>query len=178
MKPKQKVTVWSLIKLAAYSFTLAFIVKIFVFSPFVVEGASMQPTLHTNDYLFVNKAAIHISNINTGDVIIIKKVNDPKYYVKRVVGLSGDHVSIIDGVLNVNGKPIKEEYLNSKLKQEYKQYLQFKQVTVPKHSYFVMGDNRLNSKDSRNGLDYIKQSEIVGKAEMIYFPFNRLKLIH
>lgn len=176
MKTKQRIS-WELIKLLAYSFTLAFIIKLFIFSPFVVEGASMQPTLHNEDHLFVNKIALHLSEVERGDVIIIKKENDPKYYVKRVVGLNGDKIEIKDGILNVNRKPIKEDYLKKELKDEYNQYLHYDQVTVPDNSYFVMGDNRLNSKDSRNGLDYIKDSEIVGKAQIIYFPFNRLEFI-
>lgn len=176
LKTKQN-TAWELIKLIAYSFTFAFIIKIFIFSPFVVEGASMQPTLHNEDHLFVNKVALQLSDVHRGDIVIIKKENDPKYYVKRVIGLNGEKIEIKDGILNVNGKSIKENYLNKELKDEYKKYLQYDQVTVPKNSYFVMGDNRFNSKDSRNGLDYIKESEIVGKAQIIYYPFKRLKSI-
>jgi len=176
LKKKQNIP-WELIKIIAYSFTFAFIIKLFIFSPFIVEGASMQPTLHNEDHLFVNKVTLQLSDVKRGDVIIIKKDNDPKYYVKRVVGLNGDKIEIKDGILKVNGAPIKEDYLDKELKGEYKKYLQYDRVTVPKNSYFVMGDNRLNSKDSRNGLDYIHDSEIVGEAQIIYYPFKRLKFI-
>jgi len=176
LKKKQNIP-WELMKIIAYSFTFAFIIKLFIFSPFIVEGASMQPTLHNEDHLFVNKVTLQLSDVKRGDVIIIKKDNDPKYYVKRIVGLNGDKIEIKDGILKVNGAPIKEDYLDKELKGEYKKYLQYDRVIVPKNSYFVMGDNRLNSKDSRNGLDYIHDTEIVGKAQIIYYPFKRLKFI-
>jgi signal peptidase I len=171
-------SLWELGKIVAYTLMIALIIKIFIFTPFIVEGSSMQPTLHNHDRLIVNKAIFHVSDVNRGDVVIIQKVNDPKYYVKRVIGLEGDRIEIHNGVLFVNGKAVKEEYLNKSLKKEYERYLQFGQVEVPKNSFFVMGDNRLNSKDSRNGLDYIQHTEVIGKAEMIYFPFNRLKIVN
>ncbi|WP_255294895.1 signal peptidase I [Bacillus sp. AFS041924] len=177
MKTRKKDSAWQSTKLIVYSFTIAFVIKIFVFSPFLVEGASMQPTLQNHDYLFVNKASFHISSINRGEVVIIKKQNDPKYYVKRIIGIPNDHVHITNGTLFINGKHTTEDYLNEKLRSVYKEYLQFNQVKVPNNSYLVMGDNRLNSKDSRNGLGYIKQSEIVGKVEGVFYPFDRLRII-
>ncbi|MEE6450958.1 signal peptidase I [Gottfriedia acidiceleris] len=178
MKLRKKESSWQTFKIIVYSFTIALIVKIFIFSPFIVQGASMQPTLHNQDYLFVNKVSFHISSINRGEVVIIKKQNDPKYYVKRIIGLPSDKVNLTNGLLYINGKHITENYLNDHLKNVYKEYLQFNQVKVPSGSYLVMGDNRLNSKDSRNGLGYIKQSEIVGKVEGVFFPFDRVRIIH
>ncbi|WP_235822108.1 signal peptidase I [Gottfriedia luciferensis] len=178
MKTKKKDSSWQTIKLIAYSFTIAFIIKLFIFSPFIVEGASMQPTLHNHDYLFVNKASFHITSINRGEVVIIKKQNDPKYYVKRIIGMPNDQVNITNGVLHINGKSIDENYLNASLRTEYKEYLQFNQVKVPNNSYLVMGDNRLNSMDSRNGLGFIKKSEIIGKVEGVFYPFNRVRVVH
>ena len=137
----------------------------------------MQPTLQNHDYLFVNKASFHLSSINRGEVVIIKKQDDPKYYVKRIIGRPNDSVNITNGKLFINGRPITEDYLNNKLREEYKEYLQFNQVKVPSNSFLVMGDNRLNSKDSRNGLGYIKQSEIVGKVEGVFYPFDRVRII-
>ncbi|PGL71189.1 signal peptidase I [Bacillus sp. AFS055030] len=178
LKIRKKDSAWQTFKLLIYSFTIALIVKVFIFSPFIVQGASMQPTLHNNDYLFVNKASFHLSTINRGEVVIIKKQNDPKYYVKRIIGLPNDTVHLTNGNLYINGKQVSENYLNDHLKNVYKKYLQFNQVKVPNQSYLVMGDNRLNSKDSRNGLGYIKQSEIVGKVEGVFFPFDRVRIIH
>ncbi|PFH83618.1 signal peptidase I [Bacillus sp. AFS088145] len=178
LKIRKKESTRQTFKIIVYSFTIALIVKIFIFSPFIVQGASMQPTLHNHDYLFVNKASFHISSINRGEVVIIKKQNDPKYYVKRIIGLPGDNVNLTNGLLYINGKHITENYLNDQLKNVYKEYLQYNQVKVPNGSYLVMGDNRLNSKDSRNGLGYIKQSDIVGKVEGVFFPFDRVRIIH
>ena len=177
LKTNKSDKTWQSIKLLAYAFTFAIIIKLFVFSPFIVEGASMQPTLHNHDYLFVNKAKFHLTSISRGEVVIIKKEDDPKYYVKRIIGLPSDDVNIVDGILHINGKAVSENYLNTKLKNVYEEYLQFNQVQVPKNSYLVMGDNRLNSKDSRNGLGYIKQSEIIGKVEVVFYPLHRVKLI-
>lgn len=156
---------------------IGMIVKMFFFTPFKVEGASMQPTLHNEDRLIVNKIAMHVSSLQRGDVVIIKKTNDPKYYVKRIIGLQKDTIKIVDGELFVNNQKQQEPYLNQDLLNEYKEYLNVEETKVPDGKVFVMGDNRLNSKDSRNGLGYIDVSDIVGKSQLVFYPLDRIKII-
>lgn len=135
----------------------------------------MQPTLQNQDHLLVNKAILHFSSVQRGDIIVIKKPDDSRYYVKRVIGLAGDTIRMVNGILYINGEKQQEPYLDSNLLKINKQSLSLREVTVPAGKVFVMGDNRLNSLDSRNGLGYIDSSYIVGIAEGIYFPFNRIK---
>lgn len=99
------------------------------------------------------------------------------YLVKRVIGLAGDIVKITEGKLYINGVEQKESYLNQDLLEQYKQ-LNYAEQKIPVNKVFVMGDNRLNSKDSRNGLGYIDESDIVGKTEFVYYPFNKIKFIN
>ncbi|PGT74215.1 signal peptidase I [Bacillus cereus] len=154
----------------------AAIIKTFIFAPFVVEGASMQPTLQNNDRIFVNKIALQFSSIQHGDVVVIKNPDDPKYYVKRVIGLPNDTLKVENGVLYINNKEQKEEYLDRYLSEKYKNS-DYPETKVPNNKVFVMGDNRLNSKDSRNGLGDIDLSNIVGKTEFVFYPFDRTKVI-
>lgn len=163
-------------KAILFAVIFAMIIKTFIFAPFVVEGASMQPTLKNNDRLFVNKISLHFSSIKHGEVVVIKNPEDPKYYVKRVIGLSGDTIKVVDGILYVNDKEQKESYLDQKLLEEYKQ-LNYEETKIPKDKLFVMGDNRLNSKDSRTGLGDIDISSIVGKTEFVFYPFDRIQTL-
>ncbi|MCU4715596.1 signal peptidase I [Bacillus cereus] len=153
------------------------IIKTFIFAPFKVEGASMQPTLYNDDRLIVNKIAMQISSLQRGDVVVIKKENDAKYYVKRIIGLQKDSLKVVDGELFINNQKQQESYLDHDLLNEYKEYLNVKEIKVPDEKVFVMGDNRFNSKDSRNGLGYIDVSDIVGKSRFVYYPLDRIKIV-
>ncbi|MBJ8107855.1 MULTISPECIES: signal peptidase I [Bacillus cereus group] len=174
LKGKQELK-WVLIILVV--FIVIFIVRTFIFMPFKVDGESMEPTLQNKDRLFVNKVIIKFSPIKYGDIVVIKKTEDQMHLVKRVIGLAGDVVKITEGKLYINGVEKKEAYLNQDLLEQYKQ-LNYAEQKIPVNKVFVMGDNRLNSKDSRNGLGYIDESDIVGKTEFVYYPFNKIKFIN
>ncbi|WP_252195565.1 signal peptidase I [Bacillus mycoides] len=152
-------------------------IKTFIFAPFVVEGASMQPSLLNNDRIVVNKIMMEFSSVKYGDVVVIKKPDDPKYYVKRVIGLPNDTIKVENGILYINNTEQEEGYLDHTLLEEYKQ-LNYPVTEIPSHKVFVMGDNRLNSIDSRTGLGDIDVSSIVGKAEFVFYPFNRVRIIN
>lgn len=110
-------------------------------------------------------------------MVVIKKENEPKYYVKRIIGLQNDNLKVVDGELFINNQKQPESYLNQDLLNEYKEYLNVREVKVPHGKVFVMRDNRLNSTDSRNGLGYIDISEIVGKSQLVYYPLDRIKIV-
>ncbi|MEH7463656.1 signal peptidase I [Bacillus thuringiensis] len=173
-KGKQEIK-WVLIILVV--FIVIFTVRTFIFMPFKVDGESMEPTLQNKDRLFVNKVIINFSPIKHGDIVVIKKTEDQMHLVKRVIGLAGDVVKITEGKLYINGVEQKEAYLNQDVLEQYKQ-LNYAEQKIPVNKVFVMGDNRLNSKDSRNGLGYIDESDIVGKTEFVYYPFNKIKFIN
>jgi signal peptidase I len=131
-----------------------------------VDGASMQPTLETGEFVIVNKLAYMLGNPQVGDVIVFHFPRDPEQeYIKRVIGLPGDKVAVMDGQVSVNGQPLDEDYIAAPPAYE-------STWTVPPESLFVLGDNRNNSSDSHNWgpvpLDYV-----VGKAVFVYWPPTR-----
>ncbi|WP_285858620.1 signal peptidase I [Neobacillus niacini] len=154
---------------------IAFVIRTFLFAPYMVEGSSMEPTLHDEEKVFVYKAG----EFNRGDIVIIKGTE--KNYVKRVIGFPGDQVEMKTDQLYINGEIVKETYLSENLKaaQQLGSKLtgDFGPITVPKDHYFVMGDNRLHSTDSRNGLGFIKGNQIVGTSEFIFFPVTEIRFV-
>lgn len=157
---------------------IAVIVRTFLFAPYIVEGASMEPTLHNQEKIFVNK--FHLADsFKRGDIIIIK--GKEENYVKRLIGLPGDTILMKNDKLYVNGVLYREAYLshNRKLAAQMGSLLtgDFGPITVPKDKYFVMGDNRLVSKDSRNGLGLIPTEEVIGQSEFVFYPFTHLRSV-
>ncbi|MFY4773570.1 signal peptidase I [Metabacillus sp. RGM 3146] len=158
---------------------LAAIIRWFLFEPYMVEGSSMFPTLKDGEKLFVNKTVHYIGKVQRGNIVIIDGEKENLHYVKRVIGLPGDTIEAKDDKVMVNGKVLPEPYLKHNESEAMQLGLHltadFGPKKVPEGMYFVMGDNRLNSMDSRNGLGLIKQNRIVGKSEFIFFPFNEMK---
>ncbi|MGM0873460.1 MAG: signal peptidase I [Bacillota bacterium] len=171
-----KSKIWEWTKAIVLAVGLAMIIRIFLFEPYLVEGSSMDPTLKDGDRLFVNKTLKFIGDIEIGDIVIIDGKEENIRYVKRIIGLPGDKVRAESGKVYVNGTEMAEPYLdgNEEEAEEMGMLLtnDFEEIEVPEDSYFVMGDNRLNSMDSRNGLGLIEADRILGKSELIFFPFN------
>jgi len=128
-----------------------------------VDGFSMEPTLHTGEFVIVNKLAYRLGQPETGDVIVFHYPRDPEQeYIKRVIGLPGDDVKVQNGQVFVNSVPIKEPYIASppNYQDEWK---------VPADSLFVLGDNRNNSSDSHNW-GPVPMNYVIGKAVLVYWP--------
>nr|WP_285876977.1 signal peptidase I [Fictibacillus phosphorivorans] len=167
----------SWLKAIGFALVFVFITKAYFFAPYMVEGASMSPTLHDQDKLYVNKIVYAFSEPKKGDIVIIK--GEDKRYVKRIIGVEGDVIQMKSDVLYVNHKKVKETYLREN-KSEAKSlgvYLteDFGPLKVPKGKVFVMGDNRLNSMDSRNGLGLIDINSIEGRSEVVIYPFSEMR---
>ncbi|MDN6626314.1 MAG: signal peptidase I [Pisciglobus halotolerans] len=155
------------------------LIRTFLFSPVSVDGDSMVPTLHDHDRLILNK----VSSVDRFDVIVFDAPDDPgKQYIKRVIGLPGDTIEVQDDQLHINGKEYSENYLDSSLYQleAWENYTEDFSLSslgdkqqVPADSYFVMGDNRLNSKDSRS-FGFVKKEQVIGTAEFRIWPFDAL----
>jgi signal peptidase I len=160
------------------AFGIAFIIRTFLLAPYIVEGASMEPTLHNQEKIFVNKLNL-TDSFSRGEIVIIKGKEDN--YVKRIIGLPGDTIVMKSDKLFINGVLYKESYLsqNRELAKQMGSQLtgDFGPITVPKNKFFVMGDNRLYSKDSRNGLGYFTKEDLVGQSEFVFFPFSHLRNI-
>lgn len=147
----------------------AFII-IFIYQPVKVEGTSMMPSLDDQERIFVNKFVYHLQPIERDDIVVFHYPRDPsKSYIKRVIGLAGDHIRIDDGQVFVNGKAIEEDYVPA----EYADSRSFQEVVVPLESYFVLGDHRTMSNDSRD-FGPVNQSFIYGKAVFGYWPVEKL----
>ena len=146
--------------------TASVLIIVFLYQPVRVEGTSMLPRLEDSDRLFINKFVYHISSIERGDVVVFHYPRNPELsYIKRVIALPGDRVRIDHGVVWLNGKPQIEPYVP----EEYQDNDSMAEMVVPAGSYFVMGDHRCISWDSRR-FGPVESSFIYGKAAFVYWP--------
>jgi signal peptidase I len=147
----------------------AFII-VFLYQPVKVEGTSMMPSLDDQERIFINKFVYRIEPIQHGDIIVFRYPRDPaKSFIKRVIGVAGDHVKIDDGRVYVNGKLLVEDYVP----RAYQDDRSYPDVVVPPDSYFVLGDHRSLSNDSRD-FGPVDLSYIYGKAVFGYWPVDKL----
>src|SRR5246127_4160874 len=148
----------------------AFII-IFLYQPVKVEGTSMMPSLDDQERIFVNKFVYRLEPIQRGDIVVFRYPRDPsKSYIKRVIGVAGDHVRIVAGRGYLKGRALEEEYVPA----EYADARSYPdEVVVPRDAYYVLGDHRTMSNDSRD-FGPVNQSYIYGKAVFGYWPVDRL----
>ncbi len=128
-----------------------------------VDGASMEPTLTTGEYVVLNRLSYRVGTPQRGDIIVFHPPTEPQdEYIKRVIGLPGDEVEVRDGTVYVNGQPLDETYLNTKTNYPGT-------WRVPAGQLFVLGDNRNNSQDSHE-FGTISMGSVIGKAVLVYWP--------
>jgi signal peptidase I len=136
-----------------------------------VENISMEPTLQPGEFILVNKLAYRLGEYRYGDIIVFHYPPNPSEdYIKRVIGLPGDDIKVNGGKVHVNGQPLTEPYISAPpmYDGEWK---------IPEGFLFVLGDNRNQSSDSHSW-GYVPLNYVVGKALVIYWPFNELKVLH
>jgi signal peptidase I len=151
----------------------AFII-IFLYQPVRVEGTSMLPVLEDQDRLFVNKLAYRVGDIRRGDVVVFLYPHDhQKSYIKRVIALPGDDLKIDHGQVFVNGKAMTEKYVPPR----FVDGRSLPETIVPDHEYFVMGDHRSISSDSRD-FGPVDRDLIYGKAAFVYWPVEQAGIVH
>jgi signal peptidase I len=147
----------------------AFII-IFLYQPVKVEGTSMMPSLEDQERIFVNKFVYRLEPIERGDIVVFRYPRDPsKSYIKRVIGMAGDRIRIDGGQVYVNGAALDEGYVPS----EYSDSRSYPETTVAPQCFFVLGDHRSMSNDSRD-FGPVNQSFIYGKAVFGYWPMDKL----
>jgi signal peptidase I len=163
-----------------FALMIAALVVVFIVQPVKVEGTSMLPRLHDGERIFVNKLIYYdeyrwAPKIERGDIVVFWYPNDPtKSYIKRVIGLPGETVEVREGTVYINGAMLEEKYLDP---QENSSPASQAAVIVRLNYYFVMGDNRDNSSDSRSwGL--VPKKYIYGKALLRYWPPSAASVIH
>jgi signal peptidase I len=181
------------------AFVLALLIKSFLVQAFYIPSESMLPTLQVGDRVLVNKVVYHLHPPRRGDIIVFEdphpaaethrnaleafwhwltqglgvSTNPEKDFIKRVIALPGETIEIKHGDVFINGKKLVEPYLNLPLDTR-----DYRPTHVPPDSLFVMGDNRINSNDSRFGLGFIPYDKVVGRAFVIIWPPSRIRLIH
>lgn len=147
---------------------------LFLYQPVKVEGTSMLPTLEDQERVFINKFVYRLEPIQRGDVVVFRYPRDTsKSYIKRVIAVPGDRVRIDEGLLYVNDRLVAEDYLPS----VYEDVRSYAETVVPAHSYFVLGDHRNLSNDSRD-FGPVDEGFIYGKAVFGYWPFAKLGKLH
>ena len=146
---------------------------VFLYQPVKVEGTSMMPTLQDQERVFINKFVYKLEPIEAGDVIVFRYPRDPaKSYIKRVIAVAGDRVRIDAGVVYVNGHRLAEDYVP----RMYEDVRSYPETIVPPHSYFVLGDHRNLSNDSRD-FGTVDEDFIYGKAVFGYWPVDKMGML-
>ena len=154
------------------SVLIAVLVILFLYRPVKVEGTSMMPSLYDQERLFINQFSYKfgLGKIERGDTVVFYFPGEPtESYIKRVIGLPGDTVSVEDGYVIVNGKKLQENYVPS----EYRDDRSYSPKMVPAGQYFVLGDHRVSSNDSR-AWGFVPRNYIYGKAVFVFWPLNRI----
>lgn len=153
-----------------------------LYEPVIIDGESMEPTIQDQERILVSKTIAWHGQVERGDVVIIATDDPTLNYVKRVVAKEGEVIEIKDDQLFINQQLVSEPYLHEYKVQAHSDNTSltadFGPVTVPDNHYFVMGDNRSVSVDSRGKLGFIAENRIVAKGEFVFYPFENARFIH
>lgn len=157
--------------------TLGIALRTIFYSPIIVDGPSMLPTLEDHDQMIINKFIYRIKQPERFDIIVFH-ASEEEDFIKRVIGLPGEHIAIENGELFIDGEVIDEPYIDQTRKYEQASFrlesLPGSYKEIPQGHILVLGDNRHNSKDSRS-FGLIKIEDVVGKANFVYWPLQRIQ---
>jgi signal peptidase I len=154
----------TVVSLSAQVVVLALIAAAFFMRTSPVDGLSMEPRVHAGEIVLINTLAYRFGDIERGDVVAFRHdAPNPETYIKRVVGLPGERVAVRDGVVSIDGRVLPEPYVR------YRDRRSAPAVVVPPHAYYVLGDNRAESDDSRNW-GPLQRQDVVGKALVGIWP--------
>ena len=167
---------WEIFKIAVIALIIVLPIRYFLFQPFIVKGESMAPNLESGDYLIIDEISYRFSDLQRGDIVVFNYPKDPSQrFIKRVIGLPGETISVNNGQVQVttNGQAVTldESYLPEGLQTSGSIT-----ITLSNGEYFVMGDNRQFSYDSR-AWGTVERNDIIGKAFLRLFPINDLSYI-
>ena len=165
------------IRLCTFCFILATLFTTFVFRPVEIIGSSMEPTLEDNERGFSNVFSMFFSDVNRFDIVVVKsKENNGEYWVKRVIGLPNETIECKNNNIYIDDKIIKQDFLPNMEDEYYTD--DFEQITLGDDEYFLMGDHRKKSYDSRyEEVGPFKKSDILSKDVYIYYPFDRIRIV-
>ena len=152
---------------------VSFFIIVFIYQPVKVEGGSMEPGLEDEERIFINKLVYRWESIGRGDIIVFRYPRDPrKSFIKRVIGIPGDRVRISYGRVYLNDKPIEEDYVPT----EFVDSRSYPETVIPPGAYFVLGDHRSMSNDSRE-FGPVPRTYIYGKAVFGYWPMDKMGIL-
>ena len=154
------------------------VIYAFLFRPYQVNGRSMDPTFEDGEYVLTNLIDIRFGKLERGDIVVFNApVDNEKDYIKRVIGMPGDNIKIFGGKVYVNRQEISQTFLPNDVFTNSGSYLgEGEEVVVPQDNYFVMGDNRNFSSDSREW-GFVSKDKIIGKSFIVYFPLNHMRIV-
>ncbi len=165
-------TIWEIAEVFLVALIAVAAIKYFLIQPFIVNGASMEPSFFDGDYLLVDELSYHFEKPERGDVVVFKSPQDPSiYFIKRIIGLPGESVEVDNNVVRINGQILDEKYLTNGISNEWSGHVSFK---LTDSQYFTMGDNRINSFDSRYWGPLDKQA-IIGLVRLRLWPPSEIK---
>ncbi len=154
------------------------VVYLFIGQPHRVDGDSMLPNFENGELIITDKLTYKFRSPKRGEVIIFKSpLDNKKVFIKRIIGLPGETITISNGSVFINGQKLTENYIHQSTDVIFGPFIKENETKqIPADSFFVMGDNRANSLDSRE-LGFIKKPNIIGKAWVIYWPLNKFSLV-
>ncbi len=159
---------WEVIEVLAVALISFFLIKTLVVQPFIVNGPSMEPTFYSNQYVLVDEITYKFREPQRGEIVVFRNPrNESEFYIKRIIGLPGEVVTVTDNEVDINGKKLNESYIT------VKNGMMQKDFTLKTSEYFVMGDNRPQSFDSR-GWGPLDKKEIIGMVRLRFLPFKNL----
>lgn len=177
-------------KAIAIAVVLVFIIRQFLFSPFIVDGRSMEPSFESNERVIVNLLVYRFGEPKFGDVVVFNVPEQDRRFIKRIIGVPGDRILIDGDQLFINDRLVTEPYLASAIRESLENGETYNGIggrfdfpndyetdnIVPEDKYFVLGDNRSDSTDSRI-IGYINKDEMIGRADVIFWPMTKVQLV-
>ncbi len=178
MKEHTKMIIRENLESLVIAFILAMIIRAFVVQAYKIPTGSMIPTLKVGDRILVSKFIYKFWKPQRGDVIVFKYPKNPRVaYIKRLIGLPGEKIQINNGHIYINGKEIEQKNINCRFYYNYGKNGEVGEVyQIPPKSYFALGDNSANSRDSRYW-GVVPKKNLIGRAFFIYWPPNRIRVI-
>ncbi len=167
--------IWEIAEVVIIALVAVFIIRNFLVQPFLVNGASMEPNFHNGDYIIIDEISYHLRDPQRGEVVVFHYPNNESaYFIKRVIGLPGERLLIKDGKIRVFNKEFPDGFLaDEKYLPSYIQTIGEKEAVLKNTEYFVMGDNRSFSFDSRSW-GPLQKAEIVGVVRLRLWPLNQV----
>ena len=160
---------WEVIEVLAVALVSFFLIRTLVVLPFVVDGPSMEPTFYSHEYVLVDEITYKLREPQRGEIIVFRNPNnEAQFFIKRIIGLPGETVTVTDNEVDIDGKKLNESYINVKNGMTGQQ-----KFTLKSDQYFMMGDNRPQSYDSR-GWGPLPKEEIIGMVRLRFYPLKSL----